>query len=134
MTKDAVCRDSCNFVVTMGFVRPQAAAKLTPDEKRQLLRDYFAEYRKLAEEQSPHVLNQKLSRKEFNELLDQVGELLVNAAASLSSQPGTVRQFLDANPLPASLAGRLPDEFRAYCLALNALKQWVSAEQAATDR
>jgi len=28
----------------------------------------------------------------------------------------------------------LPDEFRVFCLLLNALKQWLSAEQAATDR
>jgi hypothetical protein len=28
----------------------------------------------------------------------------------------------------------LPDEFRVFCLALNSLKQWVAAEQAATDR
>jgi hypothetical protein len=29
---------------------------------------------------------------------------------------------------------RLPDKFRVFCLALNSLKQWVAAEQAATDR
>jgi hypothetical protein len=28
----------------------------------------------------------------------------------------------------------LPDDYRVYCLALNALKQWLAAEQAATDR
>lgn len=133
MTVDAVRRDYCNHDVTMDFVRPQAAAKLTPHEKQELLRDYFAEYRRFAEN-SPDVLNRKLGREAFDELLDSVGELLVNAAASLSSRPGAVREFLDANPLPASLDGRLPDEFRAFCLALNALKQWVSAEQAATDR
>jgi hypothetical protein len=29
---------------------------------------------------------------------------------------------------------RLPDDFRVFCLALNSLKQWVGAEQSATDR
>ncbi len=28
----------------------------------------------------------------------------------------------------------MPDDFRIFCLALNALKQWLAAEQAATDR
>ncbi len=46
----------------------------------------------------------------------------------------TVRQFLDDNPLPEHLAPHLPREFRVFCLALNALKVWVSAEQPASDR
>lgn len=32
------------------------------------------------------------------------------------------------------MAALLPGEFRAFCLALNAVKQWVAKEQAATDR
>ncbi|QRK07185.1 hypothetical protein JQX13_45265 [Archangium violaceum] len=52
----------------------------------------------------------------------------------LTTTPGPVREFLEQNPLPPSLEGKLPDEFRAFTLALNALKQWVAAEQAATDR
>ena len=45
-----------------------------------------------------------------------------------------MRDFLVANPVPDCLTGHLSDEFRAFCLLLNALKQWVNAEQAATDR
>jgi len=41
---------------------------------------------------------------------------------------------LDNNPLPKSLQGLLSDEFRTFSLLLNSLKQWVSAESAATDR
>ena len=52
----------------------------------------------------------------------------------MATTPGAVREFLDANPLPPKLASILPDEFRAFCLALNALKQWVGAEQMSTDR
>jgi hypothetical protein len=41
---------------------------------------------------------------------------------------------LEVNPLPDVLQGLLPDDFRVYCLALKALKQWLAAEQAAADR
>jgi hypothetical protein len=60
--------------------------------------------------------------------------LLYQKASTLASHPSLLREFLEENPLPRSLRGRLPDDFRAFCLALNALKQWVSAEQLATDR
>ena len=52
----------------------------------------------------------------------------------LAFQPGPVREFLELNSLPPSLGSLLPPDFRAFCLVLNALKQWVSAEQHATDR
>ena len=45
-----------------------------------------------------------------------------------------MRDFLADNPLPDGMAPLLPDSFRAFCLALNSLKQWVAKEQAATDR
>ena len=45
-----------------------------------------------------------------------------------------VRQFLDENELPPKMGPLLPDDFRAFCLLLNAMKQWLTAEQAATDR
>ena len=117
----------------MTFIRPRAAAKLTPSEKRDLLEAYYADYRRWAEH-DPTVLNRKLEREVFAGLVDRVGELLLKEAAELPLRSERVRQFFEENPLPPSLAGRLPAEFRAFCLALNALKQWVAAEQAATDR
>ncbi len=45
-----------------------------------------------------------------------------------------VREFLDNNKLPDLMSKLLPDDFRVFCLLLNGLKQWLSAEQAATDR
>lgn len=45
-----------------------------------------------------------------------------------------VRQFLDENRPPGKMNTLLPDDFRVFCLLLNGLKQWLSAEQAATDR
>jgi len=117
----------------MAYRRPRPTSKLAKQERLHVLRDYYHEYRQLAE-QDQSVLNRKVSRTAFAALLDEVGDLLLRRAAALASQPSPLREFLDENPLPPSLRGRLPDEFRAFCLALNALKQWVSAEQLATDR
>ena len=120
---------------TMPFVRPKSVTQLTVVEKRQLIETYFDEYRQLAEN-APDLLNRKIPRdgEAFAQLLDQIGELLLKTAEISASQPGAITQFLSDNPLPQSLAGKLPEEFRVFCLALNALKQWVAAEQAATDR
>ena len=100
---------------------------------RTLLERYYGEYRAWAAE-DPSQLNRKVPREAFDELLNRAGALLLEQAAVLATTPGPVREFLEQNPLPLSLAGKLPDEFRAFTLALNALKQWVAAEQAATDR
>jgi hypothetical protein len=102
-------------------------------ERRALLEEYFGYYKKLIE-QSPAALNQKVSRKVFASLLDSIGELLLKESASAAQEAGPLRDFLDKNPLPPILADKLSVEFRVFCLALNALKQWVAAEQAATDR
>jgi hypothetical protein len=60
--------------------------------------------------------------------------MLLAKSGSLASIEGPIRTFLDDNPLPPAIAQRLPREFRVFCLALNAIKQWVAAEQSATDR
>jgi hypothetical protein len=117
----------------MGYRRPKSRAKLTKAEKVELLSRYFNHYRRLAKN-APASLNVKVPREAYDDLLDQIGGLLLTRATKAADEPGPVRDFLDANRLPASLKERLPDDFRAFCLALNALKQWVSAEQAATDR
>lgn len=117
----------------MAYERPEPNAKLSKPERKELLERYYGEYRAWAAE-DPSRLNRKVPREAFDELLDRVGELLLEQAAVLATTPGPVREFLDQNPLPPSLEEKLPDEFRAFTLALNALKQWVAAEQAATDR
>ena len=118
----------------MSYSRPKSLAKpLRLVERRALLKEYFEHYTSLAKN-DPTALNQKLSRKAFAPLLDAIGALLVRDSAALATTPGPLREFLDKNPLPQMLTDKLPDDFRAFCLALNALKQWVAAEQAATDR
>ena len=117
----------------MSYQRPTNPTPLTRVQKVDLLRQYFDHY-KSAAQQSPGALNAKLSRDAFRDLLSAVGEILLVRSAALPHQPGPVSQFLDANPLPPSMTELLTPEFRSFCLALNALKQWVVAEQIATDR
>jgi hypothetical protein len=106
---------------------------LSKAEKVELLRGYSEYYRKLATTDQS-ALNRKVPRDAFAALLDRIGKLLIDESEQLATSPGPVREFLDANPLPPTMTSLLPDEFRTFCLALNALKQWVGAEQSATDR
>jgi len=117
----------------MKFKRPTNAAALSKEQKVWLLKDYVAHCRSIAETDS-NALNQKVPRDAFRDLLDQVGELLLRESQTNTTSSGKVANFLDSTPLPQSMEKLLPREFRAYCLALNALKQWVAAEQAATDK
>lgn len=117
----------------MAYKRLTNKSPLSKAEKLALLKDYNQHYRQLATVNTT-VLNQKISREAFDDLLDRVGEVLLTESAKLAESGGPVRAFLNANPLPSAMAKRLPDEFRVFCLALNSLKQWVSAEQSATDR
>lgn len=117
----------------MVYQRPKPKVKLSKDERKALLGQYYDEYRAWAAKE-PSRLNRKVPRKAFEELLNRVGVMLLEQATVLATTPGPVGEFLEQNPLPPSLAGKLPDEFRAFSLVLNALKQWVAAEQAATDR
>lgn len=118
----------------MTYQRPKSNITLTPSEKAELLNAYFEYYRQRAAGHGPGALNSKIPRGAFSELLDEIGSLLLTRSAKLSACPGPVRDFLKAEPLPPKLQQLLPDRFRAFCLALNGLKQWLSAEQAATDR
>jgi hypothetical protein len=115
------------------YIRPAQQSKLTPQEKSQLLIEHINHYAE-AFRRNPAALVAKVPRNAFDEVLDQVGHLLLTEAFRLANMDGPVREFLEENPLPETMRKRLPPEFRTFCLAINALKQWVSAEQAATDR
>jgi hypothetical protein len=115
------------------YVRPANPHPLLPHEKAELLRKYFAYYERLAQD-APELLNVKLERSAVSDVLDEIGTLLLERSQQLAREPGPVKDFLDTTELPDCLQARLPDEFRAFCLTLNALKQWVAAESAATDR
>ncbi|HKC00765.1 MAG TPA: hypothetical protein VKD23_18430 [Terriglobales bacterium] len=117
----------------MAYERPTSRVKLSKQEKLDLLEDYIQHYRQLIASNKA-ALNQKIPRQLFADLLDQVGETLLTESAKLATSAGPIRTFLEDNPLPRSMDKSLPDDFRVFCLALNSLKQWVAAEQAATDR
>lgn len=106
----------------MPYIRPQPKLKLTVPERQRLLQVYYQEYRELAQ-QDPSALNRKVPREALAALLNEIGGLVLRGAAALAADTGTIRRFLDENPLPPSLRDRLPDDFRVFCLILNALKQ-----------
>ena len=117
----------------MQYTRPKPDSKLTKQERAALLKSYFDFYAELVR-RDPNALIRKAPRTAFSELNNKIGGLLLQAAKNLASQDGPVRDFLDQNPLPLALRQHLTDEYRIFCLALNSLKQWNAAEQAATDR
>jgi hypothetical protein len=107
--------------------------KLTIDQKIELLQEYNKYYENLIKTEGIEKLNIKIPREVFEELLDKIGTILIEKSSKMSKN-GPVKDFLDENPLPTNMANLLPNDFRAFSLALNALKQWVSAESLATDR
>jgi hypothetical protein len=115
------------------YKRPKSRTTLTKAQREGLLREYFDHYRTIAKN-NPALLNQKLPREISKALLDVIGGVLLEQTKDLAVKPGPVREFLELNSLPPSLASLLPSDFRAFCLVLNSLKQWVGAEQQATDR
>ena len=117
----------------MSYQRPTNPNPLAKAQKVELLREYSEYYRKLAATDQS-ALNQKVPRDAFVAMLDRIGNLLIDESKQIATSPGPVREFLNAYPLPPTMTSLLPDEFRTFCLALNALKQWVAAEQSATDR
>ena len=121
----------------MPYVRPVNLNPVLPEEKPQLISEHIAYYKmiaQLAAERGDYAeLNVKLPKVAAEAFLSDVGTLL-NQAALKAAKTGAVKDFLDKHPLPDSMKSHLPDEFRAFCLLLNSLKQWISAESLATDR
>jgi hypothetical protein len=119
-------RQGPEIMATQFYMRPTNPNPLSPGEKAELLREYFAYYEDVAQ-QAPELLNVKLERAAVAGLLDEVGALLLQRSRQLALAPGPMREFLQATEPPECVRERLPADFRAFCLALNALKQWVSA-------
>jgi hypothetical protein len=121
------------FGKKMVYKRFENEKTLSKQEKVELLEEYVNYYKELFAEKGLDALNVKIPRNVFESILDKIGEILVTESIK-SSKEGSVKEFLDMNPVPPHMKELLPDEFRAFSLMLNALKQWVSAESAATDR
>ena len=117
----------------MTYRRPKSEVQLSPEEKRHLLSEYHAFYQAQAQDDKAN-LNKKVPREAFAAVIDEVGEMLLRESSEMAKNNPRIRDFLDETPLPQDLEKLLPEEFRVFCLMLNALKQWVAAEQQATDR
>lgn len=99
-----------------------------------LISEYIDYYERLINEQGLDILNVKIPREVFADILDEIGSILNQKAIDMASEDGLVKDFLKSNPLPSYMKELLPDDFRVFSLLLNALKQWVSAESQSTDR
>ncbi len=117
----------------MAYIRPRPNRTLSKEEKIELLKEYF-DYYKDEIRRDTGALNQKIPREALCPLLELIGAMLLEEAKRLAEEDGPVKEFLESNPLPVRMDELLPKDFRAFCLILNALKQWVAAEQSATDR
>lgn len=118
----------------MAYERYKSEVSLSKPEKVSLMSEYIDYYKQLIDEQGLDVLNVKIPREVFTEVLDSIGSTLNQKACELAYNDGPVKEFLEKNPLPPCMRELLPDEFRSFSLLLNALKQWVSAESQSTDR
>src|SRR5438270_3349440 len=106
----------------MTYARPTNPAPLTAEAKAELLKQYGDFYQELAA-RNPGELNKKLPRSALASSLDRIGSLILEESQKLAAGNGEVRQFLDENRLPGMMSALLPDDFRVFCLLLNALKQ-----------
>lgn len=117
----------------MKYQRLKSSANLSKEKKIELMRDYLEFYREQYAK-NPATLNCKVPRNAFDDVINTIGSLLLEKTSELVKKSGTISDFLNDNPLPPSMSSFLPPETRAFCLGLNALKQWVAAEQSAMDR
>lgn len=118
----------------MAYKRYKSEITLSKQEKVRLMAEYIDYYERLISERGLDVLNVKIPREVFADILDDIGSILNEKAKEMAYEDGPVKDFLQANPLPPHMKDLLPDDFRVFSLLLNALKQWVSAESQATDR
>ena len=115
------------------YQRYKADQKFESGNRRKALQEYLDHYAGIAAT-SPGLMNQKLPRKTFEKVLDEVGALLQLRARELAASDPDMMRFLERNILPACLGNALTPEVRAFSLLLNSLKQWTAAEQSAIDR
>jgi hypothetical protein len=115
------------------YVRYKATRKIARSERKPALAAYIEHYAGIART-TPAALNQKLPKSTFEIVLGEVGGLLQTHAKAMAEKDGPVKTFLERNPVPTCLGTELTPEIRAFCLILNALRQWSVGEQLAMDR
>lgn len=102
---------------------------LSPAEKRTLVE---ALYNHLKCNQLK--INSKVPREAFDEFIDELISLFYKYAEYYTNNDTPVRKFLNDNNPPKELKQYLPNKFRAICLMLNGIKQWLSKEQTNSDK
>lgn len=118
----------------MAYKRYKSKVVLSKPEKVNLMSEYIHYYECLIKKQGRDILNVKIPRDVFANILDEIGGVLNQKAIEMANENGPVKEFLEANPLPPHMKELLTDDFRVFSLLLNALKQWVSAESTSTDK
>lgn len=118
----------------MAYERYKNKHPLLKAEKIELMREYLEYYSERIAHHGLSELNIKIPRSAFDKILQEIGSILVQYANKAAKEDGEIKDFLTNNPLPSHIHELLPDEYRAFSLLLNALKQWVSSESAAIDR
>jgi len=123
----------------MPFDPPKPAAKITADNRQQLLSEYFEHYSKMAKT-NPSDLRRKLPRSVFQPFLDEIGAHVAKLAKEIAegnvdeSHGTAVKQFLEQNPVPGQIGKHLTMEMRAYALLVRAVLQWAVGQSLSIDR
>lgn len=60
----------------MAYIRPQPKQRISKEERKQLLQEYYLHYKGLIHDQGIEALNLKIPREVFSSVLDEVGVLL----------------------------------------------------------
>lgn len=84
----------------MAYKRYKSEIALSKPEKVNLMSEYINYYERLINEQGLDVLNVKIPRDVFANILDEIGGVLNQKAIEMASEDGPVKDFLEANPLP----------------------------------
>lgn len=103
----------------MAYKRYKSEIALSKEEKVSLMAEYINHYENLIKVHGTDVLNIKIPRGVFGEILDNIGTLVNEQAMKMANEEGAVKDFLQANPLPPHMQKLLPDEFRVFALLIN---------------
>ena len=88
----------------MAYQRPTNGSPLSKSEKLALLEEYIEHYRQLAAT-DPTVLNRKVPREAFREIVDRLGEMLLAESVKLAGVAGAGAGFLECQPFAAGNGG-----------------------------
>ena len=80
----------------MAYKRYKSEIALSKQEKVNLMSEYINYYERLKNEQGLDVLNVKIPRDVFANILDEIGSVLNQKAIEMANEDGPVKDFLEA--------------------------------------